>query len=191
MAAKADDASRLLAKLLDPTVLRHNLVLASLFLAAYELLKHAVVGRILDFYTIGGTHDTPETRAKYDREVLQLDRKNRLRASARWLQKAGVVTPEDVVLVDSIRTHRNDVAHELSKYVMDPDHEVSTHQMEEMRRLLRKIEVWWIKEVETPSDPQYDGVDVPKEEIVPGTVAFFDTILQVAMDVRGEGFRSQ
>jgi hypothetical protein len=51
MGTSKDKAQQSWAKFLTPDVLRHNLILCSLYLAAYELLKTSVIGHLKNFFS--------------------------------------------------------------------------------------------------------------------------------------------
>ena len=53
MSAKRESAYQGWAKLLKPEVLRSNLIVASLFLAAYESLRASIIDRVRDFFADG------------------------------------------------------------------------------------------------------------------------------------------
>jgi hypothetical protein len=46
---------------------------------------------------------------------------------------------------------------------------------------LRKIEVWWIANVEIPTNPDYDGSDIVEEAIVPGPIMSMQLLLDIAL----------
>jgi len=58
----------------------------------------------------------------------------------------------------------------------------------EMVALLHKIEVWWITNVEIPTDPDFDGCDVDEESIVPGPIMTIQLLCDIAL---GNGERSR
>jgi hypothetical protein len=49
-----------------------------------------------------------------------------------------------------------------------------------MRQLLEKVEIWWIKEFEIPTNPDYDNVEIRDEDIKSGTVLGLDYVISVA-----------
>jgi hypothetical protein len=51
----------------------------------------------------------------------------------------------------------------------------------EMVSLLHKIEVWWIVNVEIPTDPDHDGRKIDETEILPGRVMTLRLLLDVAL----------
>ena len=53
-----------------------------------------------------------------------------------------------------------------------------------MLALLRKIEVWWITNVEIPVNPDFDGNDVDEDEITPGPVIAMRLLLDIALGDR-------
>lgn len=46
--------------------------------------------------------------------------------------------------------------------------------------LLRKIETWWIVNVEIPINPDYDGQEIDEAGIVPGPVLSLQMLIEVA-----------
>lgn len=51
---------------------RPKLIIASIYVAAFEVLKSAIVERLKSFYTLGGLYS--EDRPKYQSEVLSKSR---------------------------------------------------------------------------------------------------------------------
>src|ERR1700757_2406347 len=87
-------------KFLDPQKLRRSLIEASVFIAAYEVLKELIVGRTKSFLALG-REDEPENRAEYEREMKALHKKA-FTASCLWLQNQGAITSQDVELIGKI-----------------------------------------------------------------------------------------
>ena len=104
------------AKFLNPEILKSNLIAASLFLAAFEMLRSSVISPIRDFFSCGFDQNGPIVDPKYETKVLSLD-KSPLRASLLWLKDMDVISLDDMLIVDRIREHRNQLAHELMKFV--------------------------------------------------------------------------
>jgi hypothetical protein len=97
------------AKLLNPQVLKDNLIVASLFLAAYETLRTSIIDQIRSFYWCGFNDQGDMISPNYQAEVLSLD-KSVLRASLFWLKSNGVIDDSDINRVQEIRLHRNELA---------------------------------------------------------------------------------
>lgn len=46
--------------------------------------------------------------------------------------------------------------------------------------LLKKIEVWWVVNVEIPVNSDFDGKEIDEEGVVPGPVLILQMMLEVA-----------
>lgn len=168
-------------KFLNPQLLRSNLILASIYLAAWETFEHSVIGHIESFYLVG-FDENKFTYSEDYKKVLARD-KSPFRASMLWFMDSGVVDAEDMVLADRAREHRNDIAHNLPMYVAKASHNVDVALLGELCALLNKIDVWWIRSVEIPTDPDFDDQDVdalPDSEIKSGNMLFMTMIFKIA-----------
>ena len=153
---------------LDPNVVRPVLISASIFIAGFEALKDSIIGRIRDFFCHGFDASGHIVDPRYQSEVLSRS-KSPVYASLDWLKEMNAIDDTDIEVFDRIKMCRNDLAHRLlsmlgSAFVV-PDFAIS---FQEMATLLRKIEVWWIKEVEIPTNPDFDGQEISEDAIVPG-----------------------
>jgi hypothetical protein len=50
-----------------------------------------------------------------------------------------------------------------------------------VRRLLEKVEVWWILNFEIPVNSDFDGVEVDPKEIKPGRVIALDHLISIVL----------
>ena len=147
----SDDVQKSWENFLNPTTLRENLIIASVYTLAFELLKAAITDRILSFYSlIGYELDHP----KYKSEVLSglSEKENPVYASIKWLQKSHAITEDDAAIFERAKKLRNRLAHELSgmlRHGLPPDLPV---RFGEMVSLLEKIERWWIVNVDIRPD---------------------------------------
>lgn len=166
-------------KLLTPAVMQEKLVSASLYIAAYDLLKESIVGRIRSFYMVGFDENGEIVDDKYEKTVAARN-KSILYASLDWLRENEVIDESDREAFERIRKTRNLLAHELLAIVTagkDSDH---IERFEELVSLLRKIEVWWVVNVEISVNPDFDGKEIDEEGIVPGPVLMLQMMLEVA-----------
>jgi hypothetical protein len=155
-------------KLLNPGIIKKNLIRSSLYLTAFELLKYAVEQRIKSFLCIGQEMDEnfeylncQNYKDKIvNRIIPQLNNnKNVYYSSCLWLKEADAITEYEVEELQKIRLHRNKIGHEMPKLMIDSDHEINLDLFESIKRLLTKIEQWWIVEFEMPTNPDYDNFD--------------------------------
>jgi hypothetical protein len=168
-------------KFLNPERVKSNLILSSLYLSAYELLKSAIIENIKDLFTFGFDADSkPILDNEYSEQVRKIDR-DLLRASCLWLEKNGAMSHEEVEQVVQLRNHRNQIAHELPRLLIDSGLNLNIDYFVHVRQLLEKIEVWWILNFEIPSNSDFDGVEVDPKEITPGRVVALDYLISIVL----------
>ncbi|HEX4145679.1 MAG TPA: hypothetical protein VHY91_19390 [Pirellulales bacterium] len=172
------DAFRGWAKLLHPKALKSNLVTAALFLISYEVLMQSIVKRLKDFCCFGEDGET--TGPTYRREVLALH-KNKVTASLLWLKGSDAVDDADIALVNQIRKHRNDLAHEMPKFLASSGSEIDVKLLVSMHDLICKIDRWWIREVEIPINPDFAGKEIDDSEIQSGNMIMLSIMLRAAV----------
>ena len=153
---------------LNPEVLRPRLLVTSIFITGFESLKAAIVDRLRSFYWRGFDQDGEKIDPRYDEEVLSRDKRSPVRASLLWLLEEGAIEKADLEAYDRIRLCRNLLAHELLDIVSTEGlPEGFNDRFEGMVALLRKIEVWWIQNVELAIDPDYADKEVDLQRLSP------------------------
>ncbi len=167
-------------RFLNPALLRQNLIVASIFLAAFEILKDSIVDRIRSFYITGFDDTGFRIDPQYDAEVSGRN-KSRVFASLSWLKDHDAIHDADVAAFERIRDCRNEIAHELPLIVTDGIREDQATLFSEMVRLLKKIETWWIVNVEIPTNPDFDGREVDEAGIVPGPLISLQLMVDIAL----------
>ncbi len=160
--------------------MRPKLIAASIFIAAFELLKSSIVDRIADFYRMGLEWNQRD-RQEYESKVLSRNR-SVVYASLDWLAERAAINNEDLAVFERVKQCRNTVAHELLSVVggtgAPPDFD---QRFENMVNLLKKIETWWIREVEIPTDPDLAGQEIDEKGIVPGSVMMLQVLCDIAL----------
>lgn len=164
--------------LLTPAVMQERLISASLYITAYEMLKESIVGRLKDFYCIGFTEDVITISPDYKRKVLALN-KSPTYASLIWLKNAEAIDQRDIDVFETLKHLRNSLAHELPVIVLAGKDLALMERMQDVMNLMRKIEIWWIVNVEIEADPDYDGHDINPDEITPGPILMMQIMLEV------------
>lgn len=166
---------------LNPEVTRPRLIAASIYIAGFEVLKDSVVGRIRSFFSIGFDESGDKIDPKYQSDVLAQN-KSPIYASLSWLKEMHAIDDGDVATFDRVKDCRNSLAHRLLSTLrsegLPPDFE---RCFNDMIALLRKIEVWWITNVEIPTNPDFDGREIEEDEIVPGPVMGMQLLLDIAL----------
>ena len=141
-----------LNNIFDPEILNDNLKFISLYIAVYEKLKETIIEQVTGFYC-SGFEDDKYIYDGYEEKVLNKvkSKKNtRLKASLRWLLEAEAIDDKDCESFKKITDKRNELVHDMSEMLFNGLGEDITMLFVEMMELYKKIEVWWIKEVEIP-----------------------------------------
>ena len=165
-------------QLLTPSVMQERLISASLYVTAFELLKESIVGRLRSFYMVGFDAEGENFDEKYETSVLSRN-KSPVYASLNWLLESGAIEDADLQSFERIKTTRNSLAHELPSLVMEGKDLKHVERFQELVALLRKIEVWWVVNLEIPTNPDFDGQEINEEGIVPGPLLMIQMMLEV------------
>jgi hypothetical protein len=175
-------------KFLNPEKLKDSLVKASLFLSAYEILKESIIDKLRSFFTNEWhLHEkTGELKGKvsksYKEKVTSLCPKDEFHACCLWFRDQEAINESDLAAISKARKHRNEIAHELPKYISSIDHDVNKQILESLVEVVRKIDVWWISEIEIPTNPDFEADDMDKidfDNVVGGNTMFLSLILSI------------
>lgn len=166
---------------LNPDVMRPRLIAASIYIAGYESLKDSIIDHIRSFFTNRIDASGDKIDPKYQADVLSRN-KSPLHASLDWLKSMDAIDNADIGAFDRVKTCRNILAHKLLSTLgtegMPPDFGKC---FGEMLTLLRKIEVWWIREIEVSTNPALDGQEVSDADIQPGRCIIMQLLCGIAL----------
>jgi hypothetical protein len=166
---------------LNPEVARPRLIAASIYIAAFEILKESVVVRIRDFFCTGVDESGDKIDPEYQADVLSRNR-SPIYASLGWLKERNALDDRDLRTFDCIKACRNTLAHNLvSTLGMDGLPADFEKCFTDMVALLRKIEVWWTINVEISTNPDFASTAIDEGEIVPGSVVFMQLLMDIAL----------
>lgn len=165
---------------LHPEMLRTNIITASVFSMAFEMLKSSIIEKIEGFFTNGFDENGMIVSPEYKEKVLALN-KSRLYASLKWLHDMEAIDDKDLERFDHIKRCRNTLAHEMLTFASSGvDFDVA-NAFEEMIGLLRKIEIWWFENLEMAIDPKAYPEDLDLDQVIPGPVWSLQMIIDVAL----------
>lgn len=175
---------------LQPAVIRGTLAFAGLYQVTHEMLKHAVLEKVREFYCLGLEPDgsmTDEEHGEYRRRVLSLEPKNKFRASLLWLVQSDAITHDQADRLDAIYAHRHSLTHELVKYIVDPDANPAVDLFVDAIITLKDLHRFWI-DIELSAGGFFlpDGSDVG--DVDPNAVMPLSlVVLQKCMDAYLDG----
>ena len=167
-------------RFLDPEMVRPSLFMAAMFITAFEILKDSIVSDVREFYTNGFDESGPTVGDEYQIKVLSRNR-SPLYASLQWLRENGAIGDEDLAIFEKLKLTRNQLAHELFAVVIGQVESGHEAQFADLVALLRKIGVWWVVNVEVPTNPDFNGQEgIDEANIVPGTALVLQMFIEVA-----------
>ncbi|AKU12762.1 hypothetical protein AzCIB_2869 [Azoarcus sp. CIB] len=134
---------------------------------------------IRGYYTNGFDENGPTVEPEYRSKVLSKN-KSPLYASLQWLRENDAIDNEDLATFEQLKKTRNLLAHQLFAVVTGQVESAHEAQFDALVALLRKIGVWWVVNVEIPTNPGFDGQEIDEEGIVPGAVLSLQMLIQVA-----------
>ncbi|WP_421187992.1 hypothetical protein [Aeromonas enteropelogenes] len=165
---------------LHPETLKKNIITASIFSMAFEMLKSSIIDKIEAFYTNGLYENRMVVSPEYKEEVLSLNR-SPLYASLIWLQDMHAIDDKDLEIFEHIKRCRNTLAHEMLTFASSGVDFNVAEAFEEMISLLRKIEIWWFENVEMAIDPEAYPENLDLEQVIPGPVWSLQMLIDVAL----------
>ena len=167
MNEKHDRISESWLKFLDPEELKSNLQTASLFLTAWELLKDAIIDYPRQFFSNTFKNGIWVPSQEYENEVLSKHNKI-LIASYLWFKELNIIDDNDIDSIKKIVDHRNDIVHELPKYLSDSNFEINISLFRKIFELITKIDTWWIINYEAAINPEYDRIEIDESDVISG-----------------------
>ena len=174
------EADKSWEKFLHPETLRTNLISISLFITAFEMFKAQVIKKPETFFCNGFDENRLTISKDYASDVLSKN-KSKLYASLLWLKEMDAIDQSDIDVFDSIRKHRNEVAHEPLEFIASHTREFDISKFQSLISLLKKIEVWWLINYEIAIDPDMLPEDADIDGIVPGPIWSLQLMLDIAL----------
>ncbi len=170
---------------LNPDVLRPNLIIAALYIAAFELLKSEIVERIKGFYVTGFDNNVEKddgwiVDSEYQTQVLSRNR-SKVYASLDWLKESQAIDDRDITVFERAKKCRNDVAHRINQMLSKGLPTDLPGCFADIAALVDKIGRWWIVNVEIPTNPDFDGEEIDEAGIVPGSTMGLRLLIDIAL----------
>ena len=167
-------------KFLHPDTLKSNLIAISLFITAYEIFKDSIVEKPVAFFTNGFDEHGSTIDDEYKTDVLARS-KSKLYASLLWLKEMGAIEQSNIKVFDSIRQHRNEVAHEPMEFLANSKRNLDISKFHDLTFLLIKIEKWWFVNFELATDPDIFSEGADPNEVISGSVWTLQLMLDIAL----------
>lgn len=171
----------------DKDKLKGSVNLIALFITVYELLEDRIKSYPKDFYTI--IEFDKRAQENYEAHVLSLydehvcpdipPKNKTLIASLMWFKTGGAINNEDIKIFVESRKLRNKIVHEMLATITEGTDSI-VEQFAQMYDLFRRIERWWILEVEVPISGDYSNLT---EEEANGVMSGYMVVLDAIIDI--------
>jgi hypothetical protein len=206
-------------KIFTPEILRTNLLVSSLYLTSYEILKIAINEGVKNFFIFQSPISDEDEKellksvdpklverfresyqkevSEYEKEVgISIDDREKLGLipSCKWLQRQNALSEAEVDEIRKIRDHRNEIAHELPALLTGEGFDIQLEHFQRIRILIHKIDVFWARNDVLFDANTLDEVnmqDVPDDEIVSGRDAMLTLITNTVIDYLNEIMQSK
>lgn len=169
---------------LDEKRLKPNIHFASLYVLYYECLKDSLIDLPKSFFCNNTefkdgniiVHESEE----YKENVRKLD--NHIdNASFKWFIIVGAVSDEDYFSFKKLRIFRNKIVHELMLCLSEGFSEDEVKYLVELIEIYRKIEKWWINEIEIPTSRNIRG-PYDSENVISGQGLILELIQDILIN---------
>lgn len=185
----SDNFKCLKENIIDEANLRESLSFAALYIALFENFISFIEDRIKKLYWSGSEiGDDGEYRDKYHSdfktriEKRDVDGKGNhdvLKASMLWLKDEGAINDEDYEFFLEAKQQRNLFSHELINVVFRGITEEEIKRFFDLFALYRKIDQWWIVEIDIPAMGDYVPENVDKNEVSSVITQLFSMMIDV------------
>ena len=177
-------------RFLDPDVLRSSLIMASVYIAAFETLKSSIVEQLRDFYVTGFDKSIQKNGGwlidpAYQTRVLARHR-SPVYASLDWLKESHAIDDGDLAAFERAKACRNDVTHRINQMLSGGLPADLADRFAEMIALVDKIGRWWVVNLEIPINPDFDGEEIDEAGIVPGQTMGLRLLMDIALGTEEE-----
>lgn len=150
---------------LDDDKISKKLILMSLYISMFELVNYQVLNTPKNFFSsdvrlINGKLVACDESPDYIENVKKHFKKDLFKSSAYWYQINNIIDEDDFNLLVSFRDNRNNAAHEIINILFDSSFSVQHDEFEKVSNIHKKICMWWIKEVESTTNPAFDNINL-------------------------------
>ena len=182
----------------DKVQLQDSLTFIALYIGLYESFADTVEGRVESFLCDDGFLDK-NGKFRYNSSEHYIDEikkkvvdengtRNILKSTMLWFMENGAITQDDYNSFLELKKLRNSFTHEMTEYLWRGLYEAHAKALGELLSLYRKIEKWWINEIEIPiaGDEISDGYDA--DNAISGILLTFDMMIDVLYNGKSEEY---
>ena len=182
----------------DKETLQDNLTFIALYICLYESFTDTVESHVKSFLCnkvfldnsgkprYNQSKDYSEKIKK--RPVDDKGNHDPLKATMLWFVDCSAITQEDYNLFLELKELRNSFAHEITNHVWKGLYENHAKALLDLLNLYRKIEKWWINEIEIPiaGDEIPEGYD--EDAVTSGILFTFDMMINTLYNDKSDEY---
>ena len=186
-------ALEMIENVVTPENLQFTVSFTSLFVLVFECFKDMVIDRPKEFFCTEKIEFKEDKivyyeTEKYKREVKNLAKKP-FEASLRWFANHKVITEYDVNKALAIELRRHSFVHELYNVVHNGISDEDTQLLADLVSIYKKIDSWWIYNVEIDWDEIKDPDNVKQDECISSSLVMIDVMINILLKGEGETYR--
>lgn len=172
-------------KILNPNLLKNNLISISLFITAFELLKQSIIDKPKLMYLNGFNEKGFIYGVEYDQDVLSRN-KSPVFASLDWLKEHDIIENIDIEYFKKVKNYRNEVAHQMVDFVTDKARDLDFSIFQILIDLMKKLEKNWFLYFEIELKPAlYESKLINFDKFKSGNELLIQLITELALDNHG------
>ena len=183
------DSRQILTNITDKDNLKDNLSFCSFYIALFEHFADNIQELIKSFYwegcelqPSGGYKHNYSPKYKsliVDRRVDDEGNKDKLKASMLWFLEQGAINEGDYLFFCEAKKQRNTFAHELTEVILRNVKEEEIRIFFDLFSLYKKIDKWWINEIEIPCSGDFHPGEYNKDGVESVIVSLFQIMVDV------------
>lgn len=170
----------------------------ALFIGIYEHLEDTVLEHV-EAFLCEEVHVNEEGKWKFKHSEEYIERiktrivdekgnKNKLKATMLWFVDEGAITQDDYATFLELKELRHSFAHEMTKHIWEGLREENAIAIVQLMELYRKIEKWWINEIEIPTTKDFPLDDYDREGVTSTALFTFEMMFNVLYGDKSEEY---
>lgn len=177
-----NDILKGLENLTNNEKVKENMMFFSIYLMLFENFKEYCVSNLKSFFQevriIDGKAQitTSDEYKKLENKKFN-GKKNIFLATLNWFVDIGAISREDFEKILCIRDDRNRISHELLELLYDDCNENMVKNFLECIEIYKKVDRWWILNIEIPISGEYNLDDISEEGVISGNFLMISIVL--------------
>lgn len=183
------DIKHIIENISDKEILKDNLSFFAFYIALYENFADMVEERIKGFFcnenkqrkdgTYKYIYSQKYKDAIVEKRVDEKENKDILKASMLWLKDQGAINDEDYSFFLQAKELRNMFAHQLIDVIFRGATEQEFRIFIDLFALYKKIDQWWINEIEIPCMGEYLPGSYDENDVGSVVSYLYETMIEV------------